>query len=118
MDPFLEYRNAHDEMEKDEAVAAAWDRVVAIQKSEADARADHDAACLKYRERMNLAAEEIRGAVLEQAKSVTLHNVEAKYTKGRVSVSWKSVADEVGAPPEIIAKHSKEGDPTVAIRSL
>ncbi|MCJ7528834.1 MAG: hypothetical protein MUO37_12190 [Methyloceanibacter sp.] len=111
MDPFQEYRFAHDELEADREVAALWDAVVEAQRK-------HDLACIPYRERMSAAEAVIIGAVLEQGKSVTLHNIEARYMKGRSSTSWKSVAEEIGAPPEIVAKHTKEGEPSVMVRAL
>jgi hypothetical protein len=109
MDAFEEYRKAHDELDADPVVAALWDGVVAAQKLHAEATAP-------YQDRMRVAEEVIRGMVLEEGHSVTLHGVEARYTKGRASTSWKSVAEAVGAPAEVIAKHTKEGDPSVSVR--
>ena len=111
MDAFLEFRKAHDEMGADPNIAAMWDAVVAAQKAHAD-------ACAPYEQRMAEARDAIAAAVLEQGKSVTLHNVEARYTKGRSSTAWKSVAEEVGAPPEVVAKHTKEGSPSVSVKAL
>ena len=111
MDAFEEYRKAYDQMAADLEVAAAWDAIVEAQKR-------HGELCQPYQERMKAAEEHIRGLVLEEGKSVTLHNVEARYTKGRASTSWKSVAEEIAAPADIIAKHTKDGDPSVSVRAL
>lgn len=111
MDPFLAYRQAHDELDADPNVTTLSLELERARLAWEDARKP-------YLDRMREAEEVIRGAVLEQGKSVTLHNVEARYSKGRASTSWKSVADEVGAPPEIVAKHTKEGEPSVSVRLL
>lgn len=111
MNEFEEYRKAYDEMENDPKVQ---DLRAAMNNLSGDL---HEAE-IEYRLRMEAAEKKIKEAVLEQGNSVTLHDVEAKYTKGRRSTSWKNVAVACDPPQELIDEHTKTGNPSVSVRPL
>ena len=111
MNEFQEYRNAFDEMERDLAVQGMRAHLQNAQEALKTAEES-------YRARMNDAEQKIKEAVLEQGDSVTLHNVFAKYTKGRTTTAWKNVADALNPPKELIEEHSKTGEPSVSVKPL
>jgi len=115
---FEEYRNAYDEMMADEE---ANEMRKAIQKCREDIEHYNNilsSVTEKYHIRMDEAEEKIKEAVLKQENSVTLHNVYAKFTKGRLSTSWKEVAVACNAPQEIIDANTKQGKPFVYVSVL
>jgi len=111
MDPFLEYRQAYDELQNDPEARELRERIRGLQELLVKGEE-------KYQKRMAKAEAEIVAAVLEQGKSATLHNVEAQYHKGRESTSWKGVAGEMNAPEDVIARFTKIGEATVLVRAL
>ena len=108
---FEEYRNAYDEMEADETVQD-------LRATMNNLSGELHMAEIKYRLRMSDAEEKIKEAVLNQGASVTLHDVYAKFTKGRTSTSWKKVAVACDAPQEIIDANTKLGKPSVTVSVL
>ena len=116
---FEDYRKAYDELQDNESVN--------VLRGEIDLLVEkHDAKLFKlqkllaevempYRSRMAGAEGEIKKAVLKQGASVTLHNVQAKFAKGRMSTSWKKVAVEVNASQDVIGKHTSYGKPSVSV---
>jgi len=113
---FKEYRQAYDEMMSDPQIDALLDKIAGIK-----AELDHAAFELSefeapYRARMDKAAEEITAAVIGQKQTVLLHGVEAKYSAGKRSTSWKSVAVELNATPELIKKFTTDPTPSVNIK--
>jgi len=115
---FEEYRNAYDEMMADEE---ANEMRKAIQKCRDDIEHYNNvlsSVTEKYHIRMDEAEKAIKDAVLKQENSVTLHDVYAKFTKGRVTTSWKKVAYFSDAPQEIIDANTKQGKPSVSVSVL
>ncbi len=108
MNEFLAYRAAYDDMQSDAQVLDTRDRIKELQDQLFQLEAP-------YRARMAEAEVVIRAAVLKQAKSVTLHDVYARYISGRRSTSWKSVAEEMKAPEDVIEKHTKVGEAKVTV---
>ncbi|MFH1485599.1 MAG: hypothetical protein ABIH46_05985 [Chloroflexota bacterium] len=109
MDHFKAYRLAYDAMEADPIVLTAR----AILKIDQAAVGNAEAV---YREAMTEHGQQITAAVLENGKSVTMHDVEAKYTKGRVTPSWKSIASLWMPSDKLVAEHSTVGKPSVSVR--
>ena len=110
MNEFQLYREAYDAMEADPKVLGLRQRIEKLQ----DALVATESP---YRQKMDEAEWVIRESILAQGQSVTLHNVKAIYTKGRRSTSWKSVAEEMGAPEEIVVKFTKIGEPSVKVEA-
>ena len=108
---FEEYRKSYDEMESDPTVVELRQTLDQVQEALRTAEAS-------YRERMAEAEEEIKRAVLEQQKSVTLFNVVASFSKGRKSTSWMKVAQELNPPESLVLQHTKIGQPSVSIKVL
>jgi len=109
MEGFEEYRIAYDAMEADPAILKA-------RKALADYQASLIEIERPYRDRMCEAAVGITALTLSEQKSITLFGVEARYTKGRETVSWKSVAQDLNPPEELIGKYTKTGEPSVNIK--
>lgn len=105
---FEKYRQAYDSMEGDPAVRRARRAIEQYQVSLESLEAP-------YREKMAGAETAIVDAVLARKGSVTLFGVYARYTKGRKSTSWKSVAVAMKAPPKLIGEHTKVGKPSVSV---
>ena len=108
---FEEYRKAYDEMEADAEIINLRANIFNLQCLLRDAEG-------KYRPRMDEAEKAIKDAVLKQENNVTLHDVYAKFTKGRLSTSWKKVAVACDAPQEIIDANTKQGKPSVSVSVL
>lgn len=108
---FDDYKQAHDEMLLDIRVSDVRDEISALQFKLSELEKP-------YRTRMEEAADYIKEVVLKQGKSVTLHDVYARYTKGRLSTAWKKVAVACKAPQDIIDKHTKQGNPSVRVSIL
>jgi hypothetical protein len=106
--PFKAYREAYDQMESDRIVQflrREHARIgILLQSEEAP-----------YRRAMNDAADRITEEVLDQKNSVKLAGVHAVYYKPGVSRSWKSIAEELNASDDLIAKHTTLGNPRVQI---
>jgi len=50
---------------------------------------------------------EIKAEVMPLRQTVKCGDVIAAYTNGRGSYSWQQIADELGVPAEVIARHTK-----------
>jgi len=105
---FEEYRKAYDSMEGDPAVLRARHAIEQYQASLESLEAP-------YREKMAEAGDRIIEAVLPLRESVTLCGIYARYTKGRSSTSWKSVATVMKAPQELVDEHTTVGKPSVSV---
>jgi len=118
MNEFESYRKAYDEMETDPAVLAAREQADVLRAKMMEVDELISDAEKPYRERMAEAEAQIVDAVMSQGESVTLHNVQARYTKGRSSVSWKKVAEACNPPAEVVEQHTKVGKPRVSVSVL
>ena len=115
---FKEYREAYDEMQADPRIIRGQDIVSALELQLANQREQLSAMEAPYRARMDKAAKEITAAVMGQKQTVLLHGVEAKYSAGKKSTSWKSVAVELSATPELIKKFTTDPTPSVNIEVI
>jgi len=108
---FLEYRQAHVDMWNDDGVKEAEKQFHLAQ--------DHLACVMApYIDRIERARQRIESDCLVMRSGKTEHGVKASYYSGRRSTSWKEVATEVGAPDEIINKHTHYGEPTVKVELI
>lgn len=105
---FKEYRQAYDGMEADPAILRARRAIEQYQASLMMLEAP-------FREKIARAEAEIARVVLAQEKSVTLFGVYARYTRGRRSTSWKSVATAMKAPQKLVDEHTRVGKPSVSV---
>ncbi len=108
---FKEYREATNEMEANLAIRIMRKKIETMQENLGILEQP-------YHERMKVAAKEITIAVLEQQKSVTLFNIEAKYSKASGRPKWKSVAMEFDPSEELIKRFTGMGKPSVSIKIL
>ncbi len=106
---FEGYRQAYDSMEADPAIKRARQAIEQYQASLEKLKAP-------YREKMAETEAEIVEVILVQRESLTLHGVYARYARGRVSRSWKSIATDMQAPQELIDEHTKVGKPSVSVK--
>jgi hypothetical protein len=119
MNDFQKYKTAYEQMSGDIEIIEVREKIEALRTQYMAALRDleHDLEELEqpYKNRMMAAEVAIRAAVLETKKTVEMYGVVARYTKGRRSTAWKSVAIAAGATKEDIVLHTKEGDPSVSI---
>ena len=106
---FKNYRQAWLEMESDVRVQSVREDIEANQRELAMLESP-------YRNKMALAAKVITGLVIEHGEDITRSGITAKLRLGRVTTSWKKVAQEVGAPLEVIDQFTKVGAPSVSIK--
>ncbi len=115
---FAEYRKAHDLMSAD-LIVQGWQRAVEnAERNLAMLREGLAQAEMPHRETMALWRERIIETVLAEGHDVILFGVEAKYSKGRRSTAWKSVAGELSPPVELIEKYTTVGEPSVTVQIL
>lgn len=69
-----------------------------------------------YDESLDEYENEIIDIVLEAGRSIEAYGIEAKYVKGRKSVSYKGACAEANVPKSIINRNTKYGDPKVTIK--
>ena len=105
---FRDYRQAYDEMEANQEIQIT--RQVIISTKERLAELEKP-----YRDRIAQAQEEITKAVLQSKKTTTLFGVIAKFFKPRRSTAWKSVAQAMDPPQDLIDKFTKYGEPRVQV---
>ena len=113
----LKLADLRDQMKGDEEYVKAR-RTVRTAESRLH-RAQQKLAVIEKKYVESKQYENARAKVIEFALSVAesfeTPNIEVSFTKGRVTTSWKSVAEALDPSEELIAKHTKVGDPKVAL---
>jgi len=134
--PFKLYREAVEAMSADPTVQAARQQHREAEAALAELRARHaeeerplveelheaEISVTQwedpYRAKMDDAQALICEAVASIGQSVTEFGVEAKYSAGRRSTKWESVARRLNAPQSLIDEFTTPGKPSVTVRVL
>jgi len=134
--PFKLYREAHEAMNADATVQQARAahreaeaKLAEMQAQHAEAErplieelreADMTIAFWEapYRANMDDAQAAICVAVAGIGQSMTEFGVEAKYSAGRRSTEWKSIALRMNAPKSLIEEYTTPGKPSVTVRVI
>ena len=107
---FKKARAAFEKMESDSTVRVLRNMIRIAQ-------AKLEAAEAPYREIMTAAEVEMTDHILKTEQTVVFLDIEGKYSGGRKSTSWKSIANEINKgkpiPKHILNKHTKPGTPKV-----
>jgi len=122
----MDYRKAFHDMRKDMTCLKAEAAIIDLQTKHLQEMADVSEKLhkvqKKYHEIMDAARDVIRPHVLESKAGVIVGDFEAKFKKGSVSRSWKSIAEtfkpkiKTEAWDEAVDKHTKIGDPNVTFK--
>jgi hypothetical protein len=103
------YETTYIAMEADPQIRAARKQIESLQKR-------LDKLCEPYESRLSEYESAIKGHVIELGESIKQGHLNCVYYKPRRSTSWKSVAEELDPPQELIEEHTKIGNPSVRIK--
>lgn len=115
LEELAEVRAGIDLLNADRAIAQAAAIPLEVQKTLADIEAEYEPVLIKGNEKAKALETKIKTAVLEHGASVKDAEIQAIYTKGRVTWNADALDGYAVNHPELFA-FRKEGKPSVSIR--
>lgn len=115
LEELAEVRAGIDLLNADRAIAQAAAIPAEVQQTLADIEAEYEPVLIKGNEKAKALEAEIKAAVLEHGASIKNAEIQAIYTKGRVTWNADALDGYAVNHPELFA-FRKEGKPSVSIR--